>query len=755
MTVFNTQMHIITFLICLVELVFFSYQIVYYLSRPSDKKRKYYLILLYLLLQNNIISGLLPDKNMSLNLIVQSILSYGVSFAMVMYIPYYFYKAYELTRLKFHAYYGTFFFLLGPYVACFAIPYVITGNLQVSVRLAMIIPFFYAVTLLIYLIRAIKAKNIENPDPDSKRELRGAFIAVVFFILLPVQAFFKNELDSFLAPIINFQDGSQVVEVLVTNSSLLVFTILFIRSTVRQSKAEYEKLLESEKKLQELNSELTIKVKERTIELELANEKRTNAFINLAHETKTPLTLMMNYLDAYIRKYAQPENEELKLLKRQMDNLAKDINNFFDMEKIHKGISLYDHSYVTDFSKILSDSIELFKIYASKKNIIVNSSISEDIFVKADPSALCRIINNIIENAIKYTSNNGSINVELSIKENQVCFVVNDNGIGIPTDLHGRIFEPYYQINSEKANFQGMGLGLPIVKKIIHELEGNITLKSSIGDSHGTDVIIKLPLHGKLDDDLVMEFSEDNDISSFDVKEQLNITEKVFDPTKATIMVVEDNVALLTNMVEYLEKSYNVCFAQNGEIAIEKLKTVNRLDLIVSDLMMDNGDGYFLYQNILNSPKWGHTPFIFLTAKNTTADRLQGLTLGVIDYICKPISFVELEMRIETILKNLVKNRNAFITHAYHSMMNGSEIVRPEEQSINVFESNCAKYKLTTAEIAVVRLLVSGRMYKEIANTLCRSEDTIKSHVRNSYVKVGVNNKLELVKKLEERNAVQ
>lgn len=753
MTVFNTQMHIITFLICLVELVFFSYQIVYYLSRPSDKKRKYYLILLYLLLQNNIISGLLPDKSMSLNIIVQSILSYGVSFAMVMYIPYYFYKAYELTKLKFHAYYGTFFFLLGPYVACFAIPYAITGNLQISVKLAMVIPFFYAVTLLVYLIRAIKAKNIENPDPDSKRELKGAFIAVVFFILLPVQAFFKNELDSFLAPIIDFNDGSQVVEVLITNSSLLVFTILFIRSTVRQSRSEYEKLLESERQLQELNSELLIKVKERTIELELANEKRTNTFINLAHETKTPLTLMMNYLDAYTRKYEQLDNEELRLLKRQMNNLVKDINNFFDMEKIQKGISLYNHSYVTDFSKILADSVAMFEIYASKKDVQISSAIEKDIFVRADSSALCRIINNVVENAIKYTPNNGCVHIELSVENNQVCFLVNDNGIGIPTELHGRIFEPYYQINSEKANFQGMGLGLPIVKKIIHEIEGTITLKSSIGDSHGTDVIIKLPLHGQLAEKLEMDFSENLEINTFDL-DQLTITEKAFDPLKPTIMVVEDKIALLSNMVEYLQKKYNVYFAENGEIAIDKLKDITKVDLIVSDLMMDNGDGHFLYKYVLNDPKWSHTPFIFLTAKNATADRLKGLSLGVIDYICKPISFEELDMRIEAILNNLIKNRNAFITHAYNSIINGSETVKPATQKLNVFEDNCARYKLTNAEIAVVRLLVDGKMYKEIASTLCRSEDTIKTHVRNSYNKVGVNSKLELVKKLEDRDIV-
>lgn len=746
MTVFSTQLHIITFLICMVELVFFCYQFVYYLCRPSDKKRQYYLILLYLLLQNNIISGLLPDKNMPLNIVVQSILSYGVSFLMVMYIPYYFYKAYGLKKLRFHAYYGTFYFLFGPYVACFAIPYAITGNLQPSVRFAMIIPFFYAITLLVYMAKAIKAKNIEDPDPDSIKERKSAYIGVAFFILLPVQAFFKTELDDFLTPILNFNDGSQVVEVLVTNASLLVFTVLFIKDTVKQSRAEYEKLQESERKLQELNSELTIKVKERTIELELANEKRTHAFINLAHETKTPLTLMTDYLNVYLGKYDHLDNEELKLFKRQMNNLTRDINNFFDMEKIQKGLSLYNHNYVVDFSTALTDSIALFKANAAKKHITLSHNISEDIFIKADPGALRRIINNIVDNAIKYTSNNGSIHINLFINDNQVCFTVYDNGVGIPSELHERIFEPYYQINSEKSNSQGMGLGLPLVKKIIGELNGSIMLKSRVESEHGTEFIIKLPVYGKLEGNQIVEFTNsEEDFSNID---ELTISEQPFDDTKATIMVIEDHVALLNGMVKHLQKRYNVHYAQNGEIAIEKLKCINKLDIIVSDLMMDCGNGYFLYQHILSSPKWNHIPFVFLTAKSTPSERMHGLNLGVIDYICKPISFEELEIKIEALLSNLAKSRNAIITQAYNSINNAVGIQKTSDPNINFFEQNCAKYKLTATEIAVMRLVIDGKIYKEIANTLSRSEETIKSHVRNSYGKIGVNNKLELAKKL-------
>lgn len=744
MVVFNTQMHIITFLICLVELVFFAYQTVYYLSRPSDKKRKYYLILLYLLIQNNIISGLLPDKNLSMNIIVQSILSYGVSFAMVMYIPYYFYKSYELKKLKFHAYYGTFFFLLVPYIVCFVIPYVITGNLQISVRLAMVIPFFYALTLLYYLILAIKDKNIENPAPESKRELNGVFLGVVFFILLPVMAFFKNELDIMLLPILNFSDGSQIVEVLITNSSLLVFTILFIRQTVRQARQEYIKLQESEKALKELNSELIIKVKERTKELELANEKRTNSFVNLAHETKTPLTLINNYLEEYIDKHGQ--TKELEVIKNSLGKLSKDIVNFFDVERMNKGFNVYNHDQYSDFSAILKESVILFKQYAIKKNIVIKELIEDGLFIKADPESVYRIVNNLIENAIKYTQANGEIELILQSSNGKIHFSVKDNGIGILPDLHTNVFDPYYQINSQKANFQGMGLGLSIVKKIIDSLQGNIILNSDPSKKVGTEIVIQLIQHTLSDNDTITEF--ENTKMYLEI-EQISIQDKVFNENYPTIMIVEDNIPLLNFMAEKLQEKYNIHFALNGWEAFEKLKTIKKLDLLVSDVMMDQGNGFELYKNISSQGKFNHIPVIFLTAKTTMEDKLEGLAMGAIDYIFKPFLISELTNKIDSVLNNLSQQRKAIINQAYNSLINDRYEPKEISSGLNKFEENCNRFHITTREKEIIKLIKIGKTYKEIADNLCISDKTVAKHLQNIFEKVNVTNKLELLGKLE------
>jgi signal transduction histidine kinase/DNA-binding NarL/FixJ family response regulator len=488
-------------------------------------------------------------------------------------------------------------------------------------------------------------------------------------------------------------------------------------------------------------------IKERTNELELANEKRTNAFINLAHETKTPLTLITNYLEDYIQKYEKEEQAELKLLKNAIGNLTKDIINFFDMEKIQKGIHVYNHNRVSDFSTLLMESTKLFRVFAAKKNIVIVADIASPIFIKADPGSLLRIINNLIENAVKYTNNDGRIEISLRASGQQFVFSVNDNGIGIPVDLQTKIFEPYFQINSEKANFQGMGLGLSIVKKILLDLNGEIEILSDPKNAVGTVITVTLPAYEKLEQEVIPEFPVDG-INYFEV-EKLSIAELPFEEGNFTVMIVEDNMALLKYMVEALQKKYNIHFAINGEAAVEKLKTITHLDLIVSDVMMDNGDGYFLYQHIQKSRRFSHVPFIFLTAKYSGDDRMKGITMGAIDYISKPVSIHELDKKINSFLNNLSNQRNAIITQAYHSLMNTKETKETDEIQPCSFQLNCVKYNLTSRETDVIRLMMEGKINKEIAGELFISIDTVKKHIQHAYEKVGASNKFEMLKKME------
>ena len=165
-------------------------------------------------------------------------------------------------------------------------------------------------------------------------------------------------------------------------------------------RTEHKRLIDSERKLLHWNTKLHHEVEKRTRELKKINEQSTNTFVSLAHEAKTPLTLMSNYLNDYLNK--GPHSEEIYIIKKNIDKLSADIINFFDLERFKKGLVLYDHDVLSDFSDLLSNSLILFSAFAKNRGITIKRQIQEEIWVKCDPVALDRIINNLIENAIKF-----------------------------------------------------------------------------------------------------------------------------------------------------------------------------------------------------------------------------------------------------------------------------------------------------------------------------------------------------------------
>lgn len=697
------------------------------------------------------ISGLFPNPDYPLSVTLQNIILFAAGFIMGMYFPYYFYKAFNLSRLKFYAYWGSVFFILLPFIVFFLIPYYITKDLESSKKLLLIVAFLYASSFLYSLNRAIREQSKEQKVLTFKNEIISVYVGAIFWIALPVISYVEVMTNAFFQPIFHFNDTSQVIEMLITNAGLLMMTIVFIRQSIRQSREEYEKLLDSETKLQEMNlqlqksnDELLQKVKERTKELEIANEQRTNTFINLAHDIKTPLTLINNYLAECIDENSTKES--LEIVRHNVQKLTKNVVNFFDSERIRKGVIIYDHNQVANFSKVLTDNVILFQMYGLKWNIEVTSTVEDNLFMKADPQSLDRIVTNIIGNAIKYTEDGGKVHVSLKSNNGKIKFSVKDTGIGIPTDLHEKIFDPSSQIESKKINSQGMGLGLFITQKIVEGLEGNIKVVSNPEVEKGTEIYIQLPEHKHVNGDQISKFKHSGklyeEIYSVSVKDTTSNNEL------PTLLVVEDNIELINLIGKKFTGKYNFYIALNGNQAIDKLKMIKHLDLIVSDVMMDDGNGFELYENIILQKRFRHIPFIFITAK--TEDKLHGLSLGAIDYILKPFQIEELALKIDSVLGNLSEQRRAVIESAYNSIISkNADEQSPIQLNQARFEENCIKYDLTSQEKKIIPMIAKGQTNKEIAKALSISDYTVKTHLQNIFEKVNATGKLELLSKLE------
>lgn len=230
MYVFNSEMYVLTFVICLLEFGMCCYQLVYYLSKPEDKRRLWYLVLLVLLIVYNIAGGLFPDPRYRLPLIWQNIIAYGSGFLMAAYFPFYFYKAFNLKRLKFHAYYGVVLFLLFPYAAFFLMLYPVTGNLELATSYGMLVPGIYSIVLLYAVLRAIRLRIKERSmsfHPYSKTEMFWVYAAVSPWACMTVFSYLKV---------------GQRIEVLVTNSGFLIITVLFIAKIIKWERIRDEQL---------------------------------------------------------------------------------------------------------------------------------------------------------------------------------------------------------------------------------------------------------------------------------------------------------------------------------------------------------------------------------------------------------------------------------------------------------------------------------------------------------------------------------
>jgi signal transduction histidine kinase/DNA-binding NarL/FixJ family response regulator len=728
----GTKMHLVTLCISAFEILMLVIQVIYFLERPSDKRRLWYLILLILLIVYNVCSGLFPDPDIPIPLQLQIIVAYAVGFTMSMYVVYYFYKVFELGHLKFFVTYGIVLFLLVPFLLLFVIPYLITGDSKLSSKLTVVIPFFYGLSFIYCTSRALLTKFREAKH--QRKTVRDPLYehAVVAYVSMLCWA---------ALPVIVFMGDYQVVEHSVTNAGFMLMTVNYVRSAIAGSREEYAALQKSEKRLMELNSNLQEKVKERTKSLEKVHEEQTNTFINLAHETKTPLTLINNYLQEYINR--KGDSEELRIVKANIQRLTTDMVNFFDVERINKGFNIYDHSKQSDFADLLHTRLELFKPIAQSKGIVLTTTIGRPAIIKANPTAIDRIINNLLENAIRYTPHGGTIVVTLAREGELLKFSVSDSGPGIAEKYHNAVFEPYFQLSDKQKSTEGMGMGLAIVKKVVQDLDGKIELLSQEGS--GTTIVIILSSTDSTSAD-VRTVVTSSEIAI--VNHILEPRDRIADESRPFVFIIEDNKAMLAYLVKKLAERYNVLVAANGNEALHKLKSIRQLDLIISDIMMERLDGIELCKILSSHPKVGHVPVIFLSAKCSAKDKSAGFRAGAIDFIEKPFKVDLLMNRIDTLLSFSNRQRMAIVKRDLNAAFPNEQTTKDNQAAFHV---NCKSYRLSPRELEIAELVRKGYPYKKIAEELFISIKTVNVHMKNIFEKCNVNTKGELVSKLIEK----
>lgn len=399
-------------------------------------------------------------------------------------------------------------------------------------------------------------------------------------------------------------------------------------------------------------------------EKELQNYK-IEFFTNVAHEFRTPLTLISSHIHALLDE-AGDKGRNPRLLKVYNNSvkLQKLVLEIIQFRKLEKGKEPVNISKVNP-ELLALEVISDLELLAQKHGVTCHViCLQKDISLNTDGDKYQRILTNLVSNAIKYNRQGGWVKVLISFLDNELITQVQDNGIGINPEFKNKVFEPFGISSAQKRgsfpDYQSTGLGLAVTKGIVELLMGTITFESS--PDEGTLFICRMPnLQSESTPELVKASENGNDEVIFLEEDQPPDVHASSDLSadRATVLLVDDDREILNLLKDILSPLYNLCFAKNGQEALGIVGN-HKIDLIVSDVMMPVMDGVEFCYKIRENFETSHLPLILLTAKEEIQDRIRGLQAGADSYISKPFHPDHLKVRIEKLLSIRQNIRNRF-----------------------------------------------------------------------------------------------
>lgn len=384
-------------------------------------------------------------------------------------------------------------------------------------------------------------------------------------------------------------------------------------------------------------------------------------FTNIAHEIRTPLTLIKGPLEYILRKddlNGKEVKENLNVMEQNTLRLLNLTNQLLDFRKTEtKGFSLNFMNY--NISELLRETYARFNPTAQQNNLIFELNLPEkDFNAPVDKEALTKILSNLFNNALKYASSHIFVTLQPEASDNNHMFSITvcNDGTPIPHEMRENIFKPFIQIknteNGQRA--AGTGIGLPLARSLAELHKGTLYLT----DSDEICFCVELPVN----QEKIIELNKNYNTRKEDDK-NIKVTNKLSDSAN-TILVVEDDPEMLSFVSKQLGELYAVTTAVNGKEALKVLED-NVVNLIVSDVMMPEMDGFELCKTLKADITYSHIPIILLTAKATLQSKIEGIELGADAYIEKPFSTEYLLVRITNLLNNQEKLRKAFTSSPF------------------------------------------------------------------------------------------
>lgn len=514
------------------------------------------------------------------------------------------------------------------------------------------------------------------------------FVVLIWIIISIIRAYIKRRSEALIIMV-----GIIILFVTIINDLFYAFGVIntgfysqigFISLIFAQSTAlslrfarTYKMADHLSKNLQE---EVDIKTRDLSIrtteaedakkEIEKANEKlremdnyKNIFFQNITHEFRTPLTIIIGYIENVLEitdSDRQPElRKKYQVILSNAYRLLRLINQLLDLSKIDANMMKLKEE-PCDIIKLIKSIFISFDPAAKKKRIEYDADFdNESAVVLCDKEKLEQIFYNLLSNAFKFTGSYGKIHIAAGTSGEEITISVKDTGPGIEGDMLEKVFERFYQVdNTTTRRHEGTGIGLSIVKEYVDMHKGEIEVRSIIGE--GTEFIVTLP---RRDADLQAIDREHLDsytssetaslyLSDTGSNYHENESEYIGSPgvQKPVILAVDDNHDIRNFIRDILSIDYTVVEAENGMDGLNKVHR-HKPSLIISDIMMPEMDGYRFLAELKKNRVTARIPVILLTAKSGENEKIEGLDAGADDYLFKPFSARELMARTRSLIR--------------------------------------------------------------------------------------------------------
>lgn len=421
-----------------------------------------------------------------------------------------------------------------------------------------------------------------------------------------------------------------------TNLAYFLYFLLLIYLAYRAYQAQIKRI--------KLANQLEYEHKEME-RLAALDELKMRFFSNVTHEFRTPLTLILEPARQLVKQLQDKSMlASATIIQNNSQKLLNLVNELLDLSKLESGNMKVDWVY-GDVLPIIHAIYASFQVLAKQKGLSFTWIHPEEIPpFSFDKDKMEKILHNLLSNAFKFTQQGGNIQLTTVIEDNTFQIKVKDDGIGMSEATQSQLFQRFYQAeNSATKRGEGTGIGLSLIKELVHLLKGRIQVNSEL--NKGTTFWVMLPIDTKLD--TAMPLVTQSDKTELIQENPENEAVLQYDNL---VLLVEDNIDMRAMVGAILRKQgFHVIEAENGKDGIEKAYQYTP-DLIVSDVMMPEKDGYELTEILKNDIRTSHIPIILLTAKSSLDSRLIGLKKGADEYLGKPFHSEELILRIERLI---------------------------------------------------------------------------------------------------------